>query len=196
MTQGLNWMASVEPLGNLFCREAGGKDDRLKTTPGPAPCQAVLCFKCGKGMQEIAQCRSLALNYGLVTLQLMVCHGSIRNPDVCRRRIRLRSQPPATDGEQLRPGNRAPVLLLQPGFLWAQLAPGPEPGGRCGGRAALGKAPAARRDSGTQGLHRAQPLRRPSGQILLQIFMILRDGHGFSSASRATPDKPRCAASY
>lgn len=46
----------------------GGKDDRLKTTPGPAPRQAVLCFNCGEGTQEIAQHHSLALNYGLVTL--------------------------------------------------------------------------------------------------------------------------------
>lgn len=68
MTQGLNGIASVEPLGTLFCTEAAGKDDRLKTTPGPAPCQAVLHFNCGEGMQEITQRHSLALNYGLVTL--------------------------------------------------------------------------------------------------------------------------------
>lgn len=46
----------------------GGKDDRLKTTPGPAPCQAVLCFNRSEGTQEITQRHSLALNYGLVTL--------------------------------------------------------------------------------------------------------------------------------
>lgn len=64
----LNCIASVEPLGPLFCIEAGEKDDRLNITPGPAPCQAVLRFNCGEGTQEIAQRHSLALNYGLVTL--------------------------------------------------------------------------------------------------------------------------------
>lgn len=56
-------------LGEVILHGGWGEENnRLETTPGPAPRQAVLGFNCSEGTQEIAQRRSLALNYGLVTL--------------------------------------------------------------------------------------------------------------------------------